>query len=227
MLGVHWGSSSAATQDIDFAHSGRNLSVALPADIEVNTSGAIESLQMGFVPLLGTGGGGAGSWFIPEAPEFTLDFVAPKTTPEGAAFKHDQLGIVLQPLPFMEYSLEDVQQTVIFDTSNAIVINVPNPARFALHKLIVHGERKGEHRTKSNKDLQQAALLLHLLRIQRIEDVEEAWLDLQSRGPGWRKRVKVGLAAVDALWPEEGFSEWLNNVVGEEDDSRPHERPKI
>ncbi len=228
MLGVHWGSASAAvTYDIDFAHAGRNLSVALPSDMDINTADAIESLQMGFVPLMGTGGGGAGSWVIPEMPEFTLDFVTPKTTRDGEAFKHEQLGIVLQPLLFMEYSLEDVQQTVIFDGKSAVVINVPNPARFALHKLIVHGERTGEHRSKSNKDLQQAALLLHILRVQRLEDVEEAWLDLQDRGPGWRKRVKIGLDAVDALWPQEGFAAWLNGIEKDSDKSHDPSRPRM
>ncbi|WP_447917342.1 GSU2403 family nucleotidyltransferase fold protein [Achromobacter aegrifaciens] len=214
MLGVAWREGSAAyTLDIDFAHAGRSMSVALPADIDVNTAGAIESLQMGFVPLLGGGGGGAGSWVIPDTPEFTLDFVTPKTTVEGAAFRHDQLGIILQPLPFMEFSLEDVQQTVIFDMNGAVVINVPHPARYALHKLIVYGERSGEHRTKSNKDLQQSALLLHILRGQRPDEVEEAWRDLSGRGPGWRKRATLGLDALDKLWPEEGFAAWLNGSL--------------
>jgi len=213
MLGVHWGNASAAfTLDIDFAHAGRKLSIALPADLEVNTSDAIESLQMGFIPLLSRSGLGAGSWIIPDTPEFTLDFVTPKTTEEGAPFQHHQLGITLQPLKFMEYSLEDVQQTAIFDMSSAVTINVPHPARYALHKLIVYGMRVGEQRTKSNKDLQQAGLLLHILRNQRQDEVEDAWLDLQARGPGWRKRVKIGLDALDKQWPREEFATWLNSV---------------
>lgn len=214
LLGVAWREGSAAyTLDIDFAHAGRSLSVALPADVRVNTADAIESLQMGFVPLLGGGGRGAGSWVIPDTPEFTLDFVTPKTTVEGAAFTHEQLGITLQPLPFMEYSLEDVQQTVIFDMNGAVVINVPHPARYALHKLIVYGERSGEHRTKSNKDLQQSALLLHILRSQRPDEVEEAWRDLWDRGPGWRRRAQIGLGALENLWPEEAFAAWLNGAL--------------
>ena len=214
MLGVHWGGGpEAITMDIDFAHAGKKLSVALPANIKVQTPDAIESLGMGFVPLLGGSGGGAGSWVIPESPEFTLDFVTPKTSDEGEPFRHEQLGVVLQPLPFMEYSLVDVEQSVIFDRTGAIVINVPNPARFALHKLIVYGERTGLHRTKSNKDLQQSALLLHILRRQRPEDVAAAWIDLQGRGKGWRKRVAIGLTAIDGLWPEEGFMSWLNSIA--------------
>lgn len=214
MLGVHWGGGSAAiTMVIDFAHAGRSLSVALPADVEANAGDAIESLKMGFVPLLGGSGGGAGSRVIPDTPEFTLDFVTPKTTTDGAPFKHEQLGVMLQPLPFMEYSLEDVQQAVIFDMTGAVVLNVPHPARYALHKLIVFGERSGEHRTKSNKDLLQSALLLHILRIQRPDEVEEAWRDLVSRGPGWRKRAKLGLDAIEKLWPDEGFADWLQGAA--------------
>ncbi len=46
MLGVKWGDSSR-TQDIDFAHAGKNLALALPANIEVQTHKAIQSLEMG------------------------------------------------------------------------------------------------------------------------------------------------------------------------------------
>ncbi|AYN22412.1 GSU2403 family nucleotidyltransferase fold protein [Alcaligenes aquatilis] len=213
MLSIHWGNASAAfTLDIDFAHAGQKFSIGLPADLKINTASAIESLQMGFVPLLGESGTGAGSWIIPDTPEFMLDFVTPQTTKEGLPFQHEQLGITLQPLKYMEYSLEDVQQTTIFDNTSAITINVPHPARYALHKLIVYGIRTKEHRTKLQKDLQQAALLLHILRKQSQDEVEEAWLDLQARGPGWRKNVQLGLDALNKQWPHEGFSAWLNAI---------------
>lgn len=212
MLGVRWGAAAAATMDIDFAHAGNKLSIALPADIEVDTSAAINSLKMGFVPLLGGAGGGAGTWYLPDEQEFMLDFVTPQTTDEGKPFHHPQLGITLQPLRYMEYSLEDVQQTTIFDNSSAVVINVPHPARYALHKLIVYGLREGHNRSKSNKDLQQSALLLKVLRDQHPDEVQEAWEDLQVRGPKWRKNVQNGLDALSNLCPKEGFEEWLNGM---------------
>jgi hypothetical protein len=216
MLGVHWGGdASAMTMDVDFAHAGRNFSVALQADVRINTSSAIESLQMGFVPLSGGLDKGGGTWVNPNDPDFTLDVVTPKTDESGAPFLHEQLGVSVQPLRFMEYSLEDVQQTVLFDASGSVLINVPNPARYALHKLIIYGERSGLHRAKAGKDLLQSALLLHILRDQRPFDVEEAWVDLMKRGKGWRGRANAGLEALQRAYPEEDYKDWLTNYYAD------------
>jgi len=42
MLGVRW-HDGAATLDVDFAHAGHNISVALPADLKIDVHGALES----------------------------------------------------------------------------------------------------------------------------------------------------------------------------------------
>jgi hypothetical protein len=56
-------------------------------------------------------------------------------------------------LKFMEFSLQDLQQTAVISNDGAVLVNIPNPARFALHKLIVAGERGGTFITKIRKDL--------------------------------------------------------------------------
>src|SRR4051812_2626072 len=43
LLGVRW-AEGAATLDTDFAHAGRNVSLALPADLRIDVRGALESL---------------------------------------------------------------------------------------------------------------------------------------------------------------------------------------
>ena len=50
MLGVRW-RDGAATLDVDFAHAGQNVSVALPADLKIDVHGALESLEMGLLPI--------------------------------------------------------------------------------------------------------------------------------------------------------------------------------
>ncbi|MBK3018811.1 hypothetical protein FKK32_30295, partial [Klebsiella pneumoniae] len=50
VLGVIW-RDPGQTVDLDFAHAGRNLSLALAPDARVDAHSAIESLQMGFVPV--------------------------------------------------------------------------------------------------------------------------------------------------------------------------------
>ena len=208
MLGLKWGDTSR-TQDIDFAHAGKSLSLALPSNIEVMTHDAIESLQMGFLPMTSLNGKEAGSYLTPKDPSFKLDFLTTLHRGGDEPYKHPLLNITLQPMKFMEYSLEDVQQSVIFNRNDAVIVNVPHPARYALHKLIVYGERKGVFATKSNKDLLQAASLIAYFKENRTWEIKGAYQNLISRGPGWRDRIQLGLSALDVAFPELNVEDWL------------------
>lgn len=200
MLGVRWG-SQGTTQDIDFAHAGKSLALLLPSNLEVRTNDAVASLKMGFLPVLGLGGKTGGTYLIPKEPEFRLDFLTPRHRAGDEPFVHPQLHVTLQPLPFMEFSLEGVEQAVLFCPEGAVLVNVPHPARFTLHKLIVFGERKMAFQAKAAKDLAQAAHLLAYLWEHRNESLQEALDDLLSRGPAWRKRLRQGVTALRRAYP--------------------------
>ncbi len=215
MLGVRWGDASR-TQDIDFAHAGKRVALALPADIEVETHGAIESLQMGFLPISGLSGQAGATYLIPKEPDFRLDFLTTLHRGGETPFEHPQLHVRLQPLKFMEYSLEQVQQAVLFCQDGAVMVNVPHPARYALHKLLVFVERDGTYATKATKDLHQASALLAYFRERRPWEVEEAWADLVSRGKGWLSRAEQGMDALNRAFPALEIDNWL----------MPPEKPK-
>jgi hypothetical protein len=74
MLGVRWGETSR-TQDVDFAHAGKQMAIALPGDLHVDAHAAIESLRMGFLPVLTIAGRAGGSYAAPSDPDFQLDFL--------------------------------------------------------------------------------------------------------------------------------------------------------
>lgn len=63
--------------------------------------------------------------------------------------------------------------------------------------------------TGTPKDLLQAGLLLARLKEFRKSDVDEAWKDLLGRSPGWRRRVKQGVAGLAKRFPELGVASWL------------------
>ena len=210
MLGIRWGMADAArTQDIDFAHAGKSISLALAPHCQVQTHEAIQSLEMGFLPITGLAGKTGGAYLIPREKEFRLDFLTTVGRSGDTPYEHPDLHVTLQPLRFMEYSLENVQQTVLLSGRDAVIVNLPHPARYALHKLIVAGEREGGFQAKAGKDLVQAALLLAALRESRPWEVEEAWANLMARGKGWKSRVDRGLQALDRQFPGERFGSWL------------------
>lgn len=191
MLGVKWHGGDR-TQDMDFAHAGKQVSIALPSTLKVNTQDALASLEMGFIPLMQSDGKASATLVQHGSPEFQLDFLTTLHRGGRDAYKSEQLGILLQPLKFMEYLLQDVQQAVAFNTSTVALVNVPSPARYALHKLIVAVERPPGQATKSRKDVLQAASLLEWLQANAPHQIEAAWEDLRQRGRGWVTRFMGG-----------------------------------
>lgn len=210
MLGVSWGDASR-TQDIDFAHAGKNLSLVLPSNIEVQTHDAIESLKMGLLPVSGLSGKSGATYLSPRDPSFRLDFLTTLRRGGAVPYEHPKLHVMLQPLKFMEFSLEQVQQAVIFNRGDAVLVNVPHPARYALHKLLIYGEREGTFAAKAGKDLMQAASLLALLKERRKWDVEQAWADMLGRGRGWTSRIKRGMNALERQYPGLEIKSWLHS----------------
>lgn len=201
LLGVRWGGADR-TLDVDFAHAGRNLSVALPADLKMDLHEALVSLELGLLPVAQFGGDAGAQYRNPRDPELRLDFVTSAHRGGGKPVSLPDLNIALQPLKFMEFSLEAATQGVVFAPEGATVVNLPAPARYAVHKLIVHGERPARERAKAAKDLHQAACLAEYFLAVRPREFNAAWRDALGRGPGWRKRAREGKAGLLRLAPE-------------------------
>ena len=86
----------------------------------------------------------------------------------------------------MEFSLEGTTQGCVFANAGACTVNLPAPERFAVHKLIVYGERPIRERTKATKDLLQAAVLVEwCMENGRQTELGVAWQDAIGRGRGW------------------------------------------
>jgi hypothetical protein len=201
MLGVKW-TRGESTTDVDFAHAGKNMSLALPAKVKIDVHEALSSFEAGFIPLVQLGGTGQGgktgaSYKLSGDAEFQIDFLTSQHRGGDAPVKIANLNIALQPLRFMEFSLEQVEQAVLMDRNGvSVVVNIPSPARYAVHKLLVVGERSAAFQTKANKDVQQAAALIDWHLSYRVDDLAQAWADAHARGVGWQRRLSQGLNAL-------------------------------
>ncbi len=195
MFGIHWG-AGAQTLDLDFAHPGKNVSLALPQG-PVDTHAAIESLKMGFAP-----NNNKTTYRKADEPDFDLDFLTSIGREGESPVFVKELNVTLQPLRFMEFSMVATTQAVLLSRRGPLVVTIPPPERYAVHKLLVYGERPEKQRTKSNKDLAQAASLIAYLTDNDPEALRGAWVDLNSRGPGWRRRAMEGLDAIRNRYPE-------------------------
>ena len=95
------------------------------------------------------------------------------------------------PLRFMEFLLEDTIDVVALYGAGALV-RVPDPARYAVHKLIV-AQQRSNHSRKAEKDLWQAHELIAILKATDLESLDDALSNARSRGPQWRKAVDASL----------------------------------
>lgn len=202
MLGVKWLSSNT-TMDVDFAHAGKNVSIALGANVKISVHDALNSLEMGLLPIAEFSGKTGAQYRNPKDPELRLDFVTPQTR-SGGPVVLPELGLTLECLKFMEFSLVSTTQAVLLSKGGgACIVNIPAPERYAIHKLIVYGERPINERVKANKDLGQAAAIFKVLFDGGNGDlVRQAWTDAISRGPGWVRRLNQGKTALLKQYPE-------------------------
>ncbi|WP_127477032.1 nucleotidyltransferase domain-containing protein [Sulfurivermis fontis] len=219
MLGVRW-VSHQYTQDLDFAHPGGHLALGLPNNMQLDLHDAISSLEKGFLPINALKSGLAATYAAKDDAALRIDFLTPLHRADGPQ-PSAALGVALQPLKFMEFSLEQTEQAAVFCNEGAILVNVPKPERFAVHKLIVSGERAGAFHTKATKDIAQAAALCEFLLEYRPDELLAAWVDATGRGPGWRSRATQGLRALKRAAPDIG--EALAALIGP---AQPgHEKP--
>lgn len=195
-LGVRW-HSGAQTADLDFAHAGRNVSVAIPSDVTMDMGSEIEALKMGFVPVRSLT-----TYVKSDEQDLQIDFVTSIHRGGDTPVLIKALNATMQPLKFMEFSMEAPIQLTLLAQRGPIVVNAPPPEKYALHKLLVHGERPQEMRVKASKDLEQAASLIECLLENDAELLQETWQDLIGRGTGWQRRALEGLQALRKHYPK-------------------------
>lgn len=195
LLGVRW-RSGLRTQDIDLA-AARNLQVVVP-QTGADLPKALDSLSMGFLPVPGLRPKSAQTSFKVRGQTLRVDLLTPALgVREGRPVPIPRLNASAQPLELLDYLLEAALPTPLVN-GGATLINVPDPARFALHKLIVSGRRPSMEQTKAGKDRQQAVELMEVLQEDRPGDLALAAEALRTRPAAWRARLKVQLEKLPA-----------------------------
>jgi hypothetical protein len=186
--GVEWESASRTTQDIDLAGEAK-VKIAFP-DINADVPAVIESLKMGFFPVPRLSHKEPSTSYAIRGKTLRIDILTPAKRNESTPVFIRRLNAAAQPLHYLDYLLEDTVSAVLIH-GNPCHVKVPQPARFALHKLIVSQERGATSADKKRKDIAQASALLSLLREDRPGDIQTAKADLAKRGNSWLKKLSV------------------------------------
>lgn len=199
MLGVRWVHGATRTEDVDIA-SERTLAVAVP-ELTADIPGVLASLEMGFLPVPGLSPKEPSTSFKVRGRALRVDLLTPAIgRPRGPVHIH-RFGAAAEPLPYLDFLLTDSQPAAVID-GGGVLVQVPHPARFALHKLMVARTRPAAMQTKSGKDVDQAAQIIRVLARDRPGDLEAAWAASTRRGAGWMRAVEQGLGSLRRRAPD-------------------------
>lgn len=121
-----------------------------------------------------------------------VELLAPDRGPErDAPIELPALGAHARPLRFLDYLIHaPIQAAALY--RSGILVNIPQPARYAIHKLIIATRRHLAASAKAEKDLAQAAALIRVLADGRPDELEDAYREARERGPAWRGALAAG-----------------------------------
>ena len=105
------------------------------------------------------------------------------------------LGCSAEALPFMEYLAEDSIEAVALYGAG-VLVRVPPPLKYAMHKLLIAQERRGLTVAKRRKDLAQARELIEIFLEADSPALEDALEDARGRGPKWNKNIAASLREI-------------------------------
>lgn len=194
LLGVRWSGANLRTHDIDLAAVSL---LASGVDADADAPKALDRLEMGFLPVPGLDSRHPSTSFKVRGQALRVDFLTPGKA--GPPVFLPRLSTAAQPLPGMEFLIENPERAAVADGGGFLVL-VPNPARLAVHKLLVSQERPASQETKAIKDLAQAAELMEALAASRPGDLRLAAGAMRARG--WGARLARGVKRLLARHPQ-------------------------
>ncbi len=102
------------------------------------------------------------------------------------------LGAYATPLPFMDFLIDEpIRATALY--GRGVAVMVPQPARFAIHKMVI-ARRRVAQKQKAPKDLMQANALIEALKSFDPDGLDDALHVARQRG-GDLKSVATAIAA--------------------------------
>jgi hypothetical protein len=190
MLGVVFDEAIRRTEDMDVAYD-RSIEIGFVRNVKTDIGEAapemVEPKQIN-------------PWVPPYemvAPDgFKIEFLTSKTAPhDKSPVPIERFGVNAQPLEFMDYLIKNPVETAVLYGSG-ILVNVPDPARFAIHKLAVSQLRPSSKPEKSRKDLLQACALIEYFLEENPGTIILASDDARQRGDMLHSLVEKGIAAM-------------------------------
>jgi hypothetical protein len=202
LLGVRFERSSTRTQDVDLAQE-PSIGVALaPETPDLDMLELLRKAEPGFLPVPELDSRNPSTSFKVRGRDLRVDLLTPaRGRSRAGPVAIPWLHAAATPLPFLGYLIDETAQAVVIGGSG-VLVNVPRPGRFALHKLWLSRQRPVAEQVKVRKDVQQASHLLEVLLADRPQEIRDAWAALAQSTRERRVVEQVLGTATDAALVE-------------------------
>lgn len=187
VVGYHLGAAAYATNDID-------LSVAefVAAEGQEDIGSILKRADPSFQP----------HWQatdklprIFKSKDFQVDVITRYGRGRKSPILIESLGCSAAALSFQEYPAEDTVEIVALYGAG-ILVRVPTPLRYAVHKLIVAQQRGSTDTAKKQKDLQQARELIDVFLETDENALQDHLDDARGRGKAWKFAITASLKEI-------------------------------
>ncbi|WP_172300262.1 GSU2403 family nucleotidyltransferase fold protein [Pseudoruegeria sp. HB172150] len=178
----------ANTGDIDIAQF-EKLSVALADQVDTGLAETFTALK--FAPLPGIDPARTWRWAQGGSGQL-VEFLTPAFGEETIR-DLPALGVSAQALNYLNFLIaEPIHAAAIY--RSGVLVQVPRPERYAIHKLIIADRRRdGAGNLKASKDREQAAFLIEAMAEDRPDDLSQAYDTAMDVGPRWRGHIANSL----------------------------------
>lgn len=196
LLGVKLPSASVMTQDADFAQFkaiSEAVDDSIPPILDI-----LRQVDETFRPVPALERDAAAEFV--NAAKYRVEFLTPNRGSDEHQGRPASMpalgGASATPLRFLDFLIKDPVWSVVLHRGG-VPVRVPNPARYAVHKLIVSTRRHDTSFAKAQKDLVQASLLIKALSKHRSFDLGEALSVAENIGPKWSAAVDQSVANLE------------------------------
>lgn len=178
----------ANTGDIDIAQF-EKLSIALKDQVDPGLAETFSALK--FTPRPGLDPGRTWRWAQGGSGQL-VEFLTPAFGEETIR-DLPALGVSAQALNYLNFLIaEPIHAAAIY--RSGVLVQVPRPERYAVHKLIIADRRRdGAGSLKASKDREQAAFLIEAMAEDRPDDLSRAYATAMGVGPRWREHIANSL----------------------------------
>jgi hypothetical protein len=201
LLGVRLPTAAILTGDADIAQD-----YAISHEVEDSLPPIVELLQgvdPSFRAVPHRSGGAASSAFQNDG-GYRVEFLTSNRGSDDYIDHPSKMpalgGASADPLRFLDFLIKEPVRTMLLHRSGVPVV-VPDPSRYAIHKLIVASRRHtdGQGPAKRDKDVRQAALLFEALQqTRRASDLALVYNEAWERGPAWQEGIRTGAGMLPA-----------------------------